>query len=225
MPASLVSVPDAPDQTEGGEGRHRRGRPRSGECDRAIEAAALDLLVEEGFGRMSIERVASRAGVGKATVYRRWDSKERLVVDAVRHRGLEHLATPDTGSVGSDMLELLAVLQRRFEDDGPVIQAFSAEQSRHPALGAMFRAVFLDERRAATRAVIERAVARGELPDSTDVELLADVGPALLWHRLTVTGAPLDADLVARIVTQFFTAPAPMAGDGHRLPGEGYPSA
>ncbi|MFI5041016.1 MAG: TetR/AcrR family transcriptional regulator [Acidimicrobiales bacterium] len=189
-------------------GRQRPGRPRSGECDRAIEDAALQLLVDEGFGRMSMEGIAARAGVGKATVYRRWDSKERLVVEAVRRRFLEHVVAPDTGSVRSDMLELLSALHRRLVSDGAVMQAFSAEQSRHPDLGAMFRAVFLDDRRSATRAILERAVARGELAPSSDIDLLADVGPALLWQRMTVLGTAPDAGLPERIVAQFFSPAA-----------------
>jgi len=215
-----VRLAETPDDAGPAGDRHRPGRPRSEACDRAIEAAALDLLVDEGFGRMTIEGIASRAGVGKATVYRRWDSKEHLVVDAVSHRCAAQVGTPDTGSLRSDMIELLDGVTGRFRRDGRVMQAFAAEQGRHPQLAEMFRTMFLAERRAAARAIVARAVERGELPPGSDTELLADLGPALLWHRLTVTGAPLDDGLPERIVDQFF----PGRAGGRDLPGAGGPA-
>ena len=181
----------------------RPGRPRSEQCDLAIRSAVLDLLVEEGFDRMTIEGVATRAGVGKATIYRRWPSKEELVVDAVVTRCLDHVVSPDTGSIRGDLLVLLRAMVEKFRRDGPLVMAFNAEQQHNPQLAEAFRRTFLDDRRAASREIFQRAVARGELPPDTDVELLQDVGSAILWHRLTVTGAPVDDDLPERIVRQF----------------------
>ena len=183
--------------------RPRPGRPRNEGCDRAIEAAALDLLVEEGFAGMSIEGVAARAGVGKATIYRRWPTKEDLVLDAVVRKCREHVVSPDTGSVRADVLEMLQALIRKFQRDGLVMRAFAAEQSHHPQLGRAFRSMFLAERRAAMRGILERGVARGELPADSDLDLLVDVGSALMWHRFAITDSPLDDDLPQRIVDQF----------------------
>ena len=184
-----------------------RGRPRSEACDRAIEAATIELLVEDGFGGMSMEKIAARAGVGKATIYRRWETKEALVVDAVGHHCLEDAPAPSTGSARADLLDMLHHFADRARRDGALMQAFASERERHPELAEAFRRTFLASRRAAARDVIERGVASGELPATTDVELLADVGPALIWHRLTVTGEPLTDDLPERIVAQF--APVP----------------
>ncbi len=181
----------------------RPGRPRSEQCDLAIRAAVLDLLVEEGFAGISIEGVAARAGVGKATIYRRWPSKEDLVVDAVVTHSLEHVVSPDTGSLRGDLLVLLRAMIEKFRRDGPLVLAFTAEQHHHPQLAEAFRRTFLDDRRAASREIFERAVARGELPPDADLELLQDVGAAILWHRLAVTGAPVGDDLPERIVNQF----------------------
>ncbi|MHB8465703.1 MAG: TetR/AcrR family transcriptional regulator [Acidimicrobiales bacterium] len=184
----------------------RPGRPRSEDLDHAIEAAALELLVEQGYGGMSVEGIAALAGVGKATIYRRWESKLELILDAVVHRGREHVVSPDTGSLRSDLLEIFEAVLAKFRRDGDVMRAFVAEQSRHPELGRAWRATFLDERRAVMRQVLARALERGELPVDSDLELLVDVGAALFWHRFTVTGAALDDDLPRRIVDQFFTA-------------------
>ncbi|GAC1518077.1 MAG: TetR/AcrR family transcriptional regulator [Acidimicrobiales bacterium] len=184
-----------------------RGRPRNEACDRAIESAAIELLVEEGFGRMSMEGIAARAGVGKATIYRRWDTKEALVVDAVHRHCLQDVSPPDTGTARGDLCEMLHHFVDRARRDGSLMQAFASERDRHPELAEAFRTTFLADRRAASRAVVQRGVDSGEFPAGTDIELLADVGPALIWHRLTVTGEPIPDDLPERIVAQF--APIP----------------
>jgi AcrR family transcriptional regulator len=195
----------SPDVAAKEEQSRRPGRPRSDDRDGVIEAAALDLLVEQGYAGLSIEGVAARAGVGKATIYRRWDSKLDLVLDAVIHRCQEHVVTPDTGSLRSDLLEMYRSMLTKYRRDGDVMRAFVAEQSRHPELGRAFRAMFLHERRAVVYGSLERAVERGELSPDSDIELLVDVGAAITWHRFAVTGAPLADDLPERIVDQFFS--------------------
>ena len=187
--------------------RTRPGRPRSEACGLAIEDAALELLIEVGFGGMSMEGIATRAGVGKATLYRRWENKADLVVDAVVRACREHVVSPDTGTLRGDLVELYRALLGKFRKDGRVMRAFISEQGRHPELAETFRSVFLEERRQAMREVLARGVARGEVAPDADLELLGDVGSALLWHRLTVSGAPLDDDLPERLVAQFFPSP------------------
>jgi AcrR family transcriptional regulator len=182
----------------------RPGRPRSDDRDEAIEAATLDLLVEQGYAGLSMEGVAARAGVGKATIYRRWESKLDLVLDAVIHRCYENVVSPDTGSLREDLLELFRAILVKFRRDGPVMRAFVAEQARHPDLARAFRDAFLSERRSVLREVLARAVARRELAADADVELLMDVGSGVLWYRFAVTGEPLSDDLPERIVDQFF---------------------
>ena len=195
---------DAPAVTNLTAKRPQRGRPRDEDRGRAIEAAALDLLAEEGFAGMTMEGVAARAGVGKATIYRRWDTKADLVVDAFLQRCREHVVSPDTGSLREDLLQLFRALLEKFRRDGLATQAFVAEQRRHPELAEAYRSAFLNDRRAAMRQVLELGVRRGELAGDADLELLSDVGSALMWHRLTISGAPLTDDLPERIVNQFF---------------------
>jgi AcrR family transcriptional regulator len=175
----------------------RPGRPRSEEADRAIEAAALELLVRDGLS-LSIEGVAARARVGKSTIYRRWPTKEHLVLDAVVHRCAEHIVSPDTGSLRRDLVELFEALLAKFRRDGDVLRAFAAATSQSSELADAFQRTFLDERRAAVREVLARGVARGELPPDADLELLGDLGSALMWHRLSISGAPLSDDLPER---------------------------
>ncbi|HZQ57143.1 MAG TPA: TetR/AcrR family transcriptional regulator [Acidimicrobiales bacterium] len=177
----------------------RLGRPRSEAVDAAIESAVLELLVDEGYGGVTMEGVAARAGVGKASLYRRWPTKEQLVIAAVLHRCEEDRATPDTGSLRSDVVAYCTRVVAKLRRHGAILRAVNAETARHPALAESFRAAFVEQRRAEVRDVLARAVDRGELPPGADLELLGDLGPALLWHRLTVTGAPLGDDLPERI--------------------------
>ena len=187
--------------------RPHRGRPRDEACDRAIETAALDLMVEEGFAGLTMEGVAARAGVAKTTVYRRWDSKAALVIDAFLRGGRDPQVAPDTGSLRGDLLEMLQAFLHMVQTRGELVQALVAEQRRHPELAETFRATFLDQKKAAVREVLDRGLARGEIAPDADLGLLADVGAALIWYRLSISGAPLDDDLPERIVDQFFAAP------------------
>ena len=179
--------------------RCRVGRPRSEAVDAAIEHAVLELLVDEGYGGVTMEGVAARAGVGKASLYRRWPTKEQLVIAAVVNRCGERIVTPDTGSLAGDVGEYCNEVLTKLRRHGGILRAFAAGTALNPALAAAWRTTFLDERRAEVRQVLQRAVDRGELPPDADLELLGDVGPALLWHRLTVTGDPLTDDLPDRI--------------------------
>ena len=179
--------------------RYRAGRPRSEAADAAIEAAVLSLLVDEGYAGVTMEGVAARAGVGKATLYRRWPTKEQLVIAAVVQACGEQVVVPDTGSLRGDVESYCAQVLDKLRRQRPILRAFAAETACNAALAEAYRTTFLERRRAEVREVLERAVARGELAPDADLELLGDLGPALLWHRLTTTGAPLTDDLPARI--------------------------
>jgi|SRR5581483_11394692 len=181
----------------------RPGRPRSEEVERAILDAALDALVEDGYAGVSIEGIAARAGVGKATIYRRWRSKAEIMVEALRSRVSLDVPLVDTGDLRADLLVTLRALRRCLAGvEGPLMAAFAAEKSRHPELRDEFERVFVADRRAHLRHLIAAAVERGELPADTDVEVVADSGPALLWHAHTMRDRECAADLPERIVNQ-----------------------
>src|SRR5438309_7772190 len=93
--------------------RSRRGRPRDSAVDEAILTAAVDLLAEAGFARLTMDQVAARAGVGKASLYLRWPNKLALVSEAIQHRSAVVPEVPDTGSLRLDMLTFLRALLRR----------------------------------------------------------------------------------------------------------------
>ena len=178
------------------------GRPRSAEADRAILRAAVDLLADEGYGGVTMEGVAARAGVGKATVYRRWSCKSALVVDALTTCRESGVLPPDTGSARGDLLVFVRGFMHhlRTSDAGRDMPALVAELSRSPELAEAFREGFVQPRRAKVLEAVGRGVERGEVRGDVDPELVADAVVALLMHRFLVTGMAIDDDLPERVV-------------------------
>jgi AcrR family transcriptional regulator len=160
------------------------------------------LFIEQGFEGMSVEAVAARAGVGKATIYRRWPSKEELVIDAVTQVFAE-AATPDTGKVRDDLVQSGRELHVLMSSSptGEVFPRMAAEVARRSPLGRLYGERVIAPRRAILGEALRRGIERGELPKSTDVELAIDqlVG-ALLLRKLTGRLKRSDPTLVERAV-------------------------
>jgi AcrR family transcriptional regulator len=175
------------------------GRPRSEEAHQAILDATLALLAEVGFSSLTVEGVAARAGVGKATIYRRWPSKVPLVVEAFG--GLPAFEEADTGSLVGDLKAMLRAYLELFNETplATVLPALASERAHDPALAALFNPV-LRQRRSPLMNALERARARGEIPPDTDLELAADliVGPIAV--RLFFTGRRIQPKLVDPLV-------------------------
>jgi AcrR family transcriptional regulator len=191
-----VDVIDEPEHDD----RPRPGRRRDPALDEAILAAALALFAEEGYAGVSIEGVAARAGVGKATIYRRYPSKAQLVVEAVRVGACLDDHLPDTGDVRADLTAMLrAMIARLRSDRGHVLVTFAAERLRHPDLAEEFERSVIGAKRAHARQIVADAVRRGDLPPDSDVEVIAEAGPALVWHH-ALHGLPLNDDLPARVI-------------------------
>jgi AcrR family transcriptional regulator len=182
----------------------RRGRPRDPEVDEAIMVATIDLLEREGFARLTMEGVAERAGVGKASLSRRWPNKVALVVEVVRRLAQPQVDLPDTGNLHDDMLAYVRIIVRSRRAKADILGAVGNELVSHPELAQAFRTEILAVLRSKFTILLQRGIDRGELPASTDVELLADLAPALLHHRHLSTGEPMDERLMRRIVDQFF---------------------
>lgn len=188
------------------ERRGRAGRPRDERADGAIVAAALELLAEVGVHRFRMDDVAGRAGVGKATIYRRYPSKEQLVAAAVASL-VSEIALPDTGTTRGDLLSLMRDAVAVYSRPGAGgLMASLVEAMRHdPALAAAVREGFLAGRRAALEQVIERGVERGDLAAGLDMELALDVLGGPLFYRLLITGGPIDEPLAQGVVALILT--------------------
>jgi AcrR family transcriptional regulator len=176
----------------------RAGRPRDPACDAAILQAALDLFTAAGYAGVSIEGVAARAGVGKATIYRRYASKAELMVEAMRCGANIQDYLPDTGEVRADLLSMLeALLGVLRGPNGKLLTLFAAERVRYAELDDEFKKSVIGRKRQHVRHLVQSAIDRGDLPADTDVELVAETGPALLWHH-ALNHLPLDKDLPRR---------------------------
>jgi AcrR family transcriptional regulator len=185
----------------------RRGRPRSEEAGRAILLAAAQILAERGLGGMSIEEVAARAGVGKTTVYRRWTSRGTLALDAFLAEFLRLQPLPDTGILRGDLLAALRAWIRSVTrtSAGPVLAGLIAEAQRDPDLAAAWRERVVERLRDQHRIMLERAVARGEIPAGTDYEVVLDLVFGAAYHRLLHGHQPLT-DKFARSVVDVVVA-------------------
>jgi AcrR family transcriptional regulator len=175
------------------------GRPRSEEAHQAILDATLELLGEVGYSALTVEGVASRAGVGKATIYRRWPSKLPLVVEAFG--GLPALEDVDTGSLETDLKTMLRGYLDLFHRTplGAVLPSLAGERRHNEELSTLFDPVMKGRRQPLVR-VLQRAVARGELPRDLDLDLAADLVVGPIAVRLFFTGRPLQPGLVDPMV-------------------------
>jgi AcrR family transcriptional regulator len=185
----------------------RRGRPRSEQADRAILAAAADLLAERGLSGMSIEEVASRAGVGKATIYRRWASRGTLALDAFLAEFQSQQPLPDTGSLHDDLLAALRSWIRSVTrtSAGPVLAGLIAEAQLDPVVATAWRERVVEHLRAQHKIMLDRAVARGEISATTDYDVVLDLMFGAAYHRLLHGHRPLT-DQFARSVVDLIMA-------------------
>jgi AcrR family transcriptional regulator len=175
------------------------GRPRSEEAHVAILDATLELLVDVGYVALTVEGIAARAGVGKATIYRRWPSKLPLVIEAFE--GLPALEEADTGNLVADLETMLEGYLGVFHSTplGAVYPSLVGECASDPELVSLLSPLLMQRRRPLLRA-LERGVSRGELPGDLDLELAADliVGPIAV--RIFFAGPKLNPKLVGPIV-------------------------
>jgi AcrR family transcriptional regulator len=194
------------DANSDGPARAGRGRPRDPAVDEAILTATLALLGEAGYARLTMEQVAARARVGKASVYLRWPSKVALVAEAIQHGRPDLVpAVPDTGSLAGDMTTFLRDMVRPRDAEALALPAVAGEAASNPEMREAFRRGVSHTIADRVGVIVRRAVGRGELAPDTDVDLLALLPQALLQQfRLTYEERP-GAELADRIVAQFFT--------------------
>lgn len=197
-----------------------RGRPRSERARQAILAAAAELLLARGLSAVSMDAVAERAGVSKATIYRWWPTKETLALDALYTEWAAVRPQPrDTGSLRGDLLSLLRPWARLAGSRpyGRVIAALLAEAQTDPAFAAEYRQRFVEPRREQGRAILRRAIERGEIRPGTKVEVVLDLLYGSLYHRLLHGHAPLTDRFVGETVDTVLDGirPGVAEADGH----------
>jgi AcrR family transcriptional regulator len=190
----------------------RPGRPRSARAERAIHDATLQILTEQGYEGMSIEAVAARAGVGKATIYRRYDGKDALVATALRTLNpAPEVELPDTGSVRGDFRLLI----ERFAATtfgtilGPMIVRLLSAVITNPGLQPIFIENVIAPRQAAALAIIQRAVERGELRADLDIHRTLDMLVGAIIYRVLFGGTQNLPETIASYVDLLIEGAAP----------------
>lgn len=173
----------------------------------AIEAAFFEELAAVGYGRLSVDAVARRAGVGKAAIYRRWRSKQALAADLVSKVAITAIDVPDTGSLRSDVGEYLRngreALTHRLART--IIPDLIAEAARDPEYGAMLSDLIREPRRGRGSVIFERAVERGEIAPDANIDLALDLLAGALYWRQSVLQATADDDYLDRLTEAVLT--------------------
>jgi AcrR family transcriptional regulator len=174
----------------------QRGRPRDPQRRQAILDAALALVAELGYDRTTVDAIASRAGVSKPTLYRRWrHGKPELIADAIRERHAQTSHTPDTGSLRGDLLALVAIQTGQLLDDIHLACGLLTALRTSPELASLMQDHVIAEERARFAEVLARANVQNDVSP-----LFADVAGAIVFTRVTITGEPVDHAFAEELV-------------------------
>jgi AcrR family transcriptional regulator len=181
------------------------GRPRSERAHRAILQAANDLLESEEFAAVTVEAIAERAGVSKATVYRWWPNRAAVVMDGFLSIVSSQVPFPHTGRAREDIRIHMRRLAEAFSGKiGSTVAALIAEGQSNPELAEALRSRWLSVRREEAREILELGIERGELRDDIDPEVAVDVLYGPIYYRLLVGHAPLDNDFADALADHVF---------------------
>jgi len=183
----------------------KRGRPRNNEAEASILAASYELLLETGFGAVTVEKIAERAKVSKATIYKWWPNKAAVVMDGYLTAASARLPVPDTGSVMEDIIihaTNLSIFLRSRE--GRIITELIGEGQFDAGLAEAYRTRFFAPRRQEARQLLERGVNRGELKGNLDIGSTIDLLYGPIFYRLLITGDTLDDAFVKYVISSAF---------------------
>jgi AcrR family transcriptional regulator len=180
----------------------KRGRPRSGECHRAVLDAAAEAFERDRYTDVTMEGVAASAGVAKQTLYKWWPSKAKLGMEVYATRILTPIALPDTGDVTRDLHALLlrACRTLRRGNTGSLIAGLIADAQSDEALLHALRDTLVSSRRKLAADILERGIARGQVRPGIDTPFILDLLYGPIWYRLLLQNAPLDDAFVGALV-------------------------
>jgi AcrR family transcriptional regulator len=189
-----------------------RGRPRSERSQRAILEAATQLLEEQGFVALTMEEVAVRAKVSKATIYRWWPTKGVLVFDAFLAQFLAKQPIPDTGTLRGDLLAALRSWIRAVKGTvtGRTLVGLIAEVQRDPELSDLWRERVIRPVRNQHKVMLQRAIERGEIPPGTDGDVVLDLLYGSAYHRLLQSHLTLSDRFAQGVVDTIMCGVTPL---------------
>ncbi|WP_438447960.1 TetR/AcrR family transcriptional regulator [Gorillibacterium sp. sgz5001074] len=183
----------------------KRGRPRSEQTQRSILEASYELLLEHGFGAVTVEKIADRAKVSKATIYKWWPNKAAVVMDGYLSAASERLPVPDTGAVYDDVIQHASNLARFLTGrEGSILAQLVGEGQFDSGLAEAYRERYFQPRRQEARRLLERGIQRGQLKAGVEADTCIDLIYGPIFYRLLITGARIDGDYVERLVHMAF---------------------
>jgi AcrR family transcriptional regulator len=179
-----------------------------GDITVAIRNAVMHELAEVGYGRLSIEAVARRAGVGKTAIYRRWSNKLEMVLEIVSDVAGRSVPLPDTGSFSGDLQLLLMIVSKALQHRiaSQIIPDLMAEASRNPQIAATLEKALRTHQLAVGDKLVGQAVARGELPSGADPEVAVDLILGPLYWRLAVARGEISDDYLQKLTAAIMAA-------------------
>ncbi|MFL6108188.1 MAG: TetR/AcrR family transcriptional regulator [Marmoricola sp.] len=191
-------------------------RPRvEGEREDEILDACVELVIELGYDRLTMDAVAKRARASKATLYRRWESKASLVVEAlIRAKQSPHVDDHDTGSLRSDLLSTFCGHQGINETATKVLGSVITALSTDAEFADLFREKFIAPKVAVTQAIYQRAQERGEIGPDVDLEMIGPALAGILLHRTFILGVPPDDSTIERVVDHVILPAVHASADG-----------
>lgn len=177
------------------------GRPRDKSRDVAIENAAVEILREVGYGHLTIEAVATRAQVSKATIYRRWKNKAAMVADSVHHYAFCKAPTIDTGTLRGDLIEVLVEKVKTMKSaDGQLIAGLMCVARTDEDLSEVLTERLSGYTSAAHAAIFDRAIERGEIPADAKRELVIQLVPAIIGFRIFMARENINRKFIENFV-------------------------
>lgn len=186
-------------------GPRRRPGGRNARIQAAVFKATFRLLEEKGYEALSMASIASRAGVHEATLYRRWKTKEQLVIDAATHQVTDDIPVPHTGTFRSDLIEILQSLRTFLQSAVGQALFQTTVATTHVPEFSTFRKEHWRQRRTHLQVIFDRAIARGECSLQIDSQLFLEMLAGALYVRLFVVNEPVDEGLPERIVDLVLT--------------------
>jgi AcrR family transcriptional regulator len=179
-----------------GEGLKRVGRPRSERSRAAILAAAGELMIEGGLGAATVEAIADRAGVGKATIYKWWPSRAAVALEGMTLVAADSWDVPESATALEALAEHMRAVVRLFTSSpaGALMRSLAADAQSDPEIAEALRQQWLEPRRAVSRRILLDGIAAGELAEDLDLEATLDLIYAPLYYRLLFGHGPLEED-------------------------------
>jgi AcrR family transcriptional regulator len=206
--AAALSAPEQAAATMAAVGEQecapKRGRPRSAEVDETVLTKAVELLGEVGVSRMSMDELAERAKVSKATIYRRWPSKEQLVLDALAST-MSPLKDVDTGSLRGDLTRYLGEIVQRFKTSSMSdVLPHLIEVACHDDKIRSSLDHYVQLRRMPMRSILDRAIARGEVPETIEKDVVIDAVIGAITYRRLLSHQPVTTRFVDTLIAVIF---------------------